>query len=175
MLAGEAAFSAVTREHRGPIDLQEYERSLKNSWVWDELTEVRNVRPAFDTPLGIWGGLAYSGLDTLVLKGRMPWTFKHKHPDYAMLKPTKDCKPIEYPKPDGKISFELLESVSRTGTFHEEDQPIHLRLKRGQTDQLERNLPVFGGPEQKFCPGLASFLLVSRMCNMELTCPSWRL
>ncbi|KAJ3113191.1 hypothetical protein HDU96_003690 [Phlyctochytrium bullatum] len=154
MLAGEAAYRAVTAESApaGPITLNAYEESIKNSWVWKELYEVRNVRPSFHSALGFLGGVVYSGLDTMVLKGRTPWTFKHPHPDHESLKPLKDVKPIEYPKPDGVISFDLLENVSRTGTGHEEDQPIHLRLKAGQAPQLERNLEVFGGPEQKFCP-----------------------
>lgn len=157
MLAAEAAFEAITakegEESSNPIVLDSYEKSLKESWVWKELWEVRNVRPSFHNPLGMWGGIAYSGLDTLILKGRTPWTFKHPHPDHAMLKPAKDCPVIEYPKPDGKISFDLLESVSRTGTNHEEDQPIHLKLQRGPSEQLDVNYAKYGGPEQKFCPG----------------------
>ncbi|KAJ3214017.1 hypothetical protein HDU67_002161 [Dinochytrium kinnereticum] len=154
MLAGEAAYEALTAENasNGPITLNKYEETLKASWVWKELMEVRNVRPSFHSPLGMWGGVAYAGLDTLFLKGRTPWTFKHAAPDHESLTPLKDVKPIEYPKPDGVISFELLENVSRTGTGHEEDQPIHLRLKEGSKHQLENNLPKFGGPEQKFCP-----------------------
>ncbi|KAI8809188.1 hypothetical protein BJ742DRAFT_771322 [Cladochytrium replicatum] len=155
MLAGEAAFKALTNEDApstGPIEISEYEKNLKSSWVWKELWEVRNVRPSWHTPLGLYGGIAYSGLDTLFLKGRVPWTFKHPGPDHASLSPLSNVKPIEYPKPDGIVSFELLENVSRTGTNHTEDQPVHLRLQRGQGEQLERNLAVFGGPEQKFCP-----------------------
>ncbi len=153
MLAAEAAFDALAAKTQETIDLKTYETSLKDSWVWKELWEVRNVRPSFHNPLGLYGGILYSGLDTLFFKGKTPWTFKHGPPDHSMLKPKADCKQIDYPKPDGKISFELLENVSRTGTYHEEDQPIHLQLQRGPTEQLERNYAVFGGPEQKFCPG----------------------
>ncbi|KAI8837076.1 hypothetical protein BC829DRAFT_426197 [Chytridium lagenaria] len=154
MLAADAAYEALTSETAptGPITLDSYETNLKASWVWKELTEVRNVRPSFHNPLGLYGGIMYSGLDTLFFKGRTPWTFKHAEPDHESLTPLKDVKPIEYPKPDGVISFDLLENVSRTGTGHEEDQPIHLRLQGGSGPQLERNFPVFGGPEQKFCP-----------------------
>ena len=155
ILAGEAAFNAIQAAgdaNTSAIDLSAYEKSLKESWLWKELYEVRNVRPSFHSPLGLWGGIAYSGLDTLLLKGRTPWTLKHPGPDYASLRPLKDVKPIEYPKPDGVLSFDLLESVSRTGTNHEENQPIHLRLKKGQDPQLNTNLAVYGGPEQKFCP-----------------------
>ncbi|KAJ3417178.1 hypothetical protein HDV05_006384 [Chytridiales sp. JEL 0842] len=153
MLAAEATYKAVTSESTsGPIVLESYEKAFRESWAYDELWAVRNVRPSFHSPLGVYGGLLYSGFETLISKGRVPWTFKHPHPDHATLKPIKDVKPIEYPKPDGVISFELLENVSRTGTGHEEDQPIHLRLQRGPKEQLETNYAVYGGPEQKFCP-----------------------
>ncbi|KAJ2374771.1 hypothetical protein H4S02_008438, partial [Coemansia sp. RSA 2611] len=116
-----------------------------------ELYEVRNVRPSFHTGLGIWGGIVWSGLDTLLLKGRVPFTFQHKNPDHAMLKPAAMFKPIEYPKPDNEITFDILTSVSRTGTGHTENQPVHLRLKDTSV-QVKENLPVYAGPEQRFCP-----------------------
>ncbi|KAJ3293272.1 hypothetical protein HK104_004614 [Borealophlyctis nickersoniae] len=154
MLAAEAAYDALAKaeESSGPVVLDSYEKTLKESWVNKELYQVRNIRPSFHSPLGLYGGVIYSGLDTMLLKGRVPWTFKHPKPDHASTKPLKDCKPIEYPKPDGVISFDLLENVSRTGTSHGENEPIHLRLQRGPKDQLETNYPVYGGPEQKFCP-----------------------
>lgn len=154
MLAADAAFEALSKETEGPIVLEDYANTIKDSWVYKELWETRNVRPSFHNPLGLWGGIAYSGLDTLILRGRVPWTFNHPTPDYATLKPVKEVEPIEYPKPDGVISFDLLENVSRTGTNHEENQPIHLRLQRGPKEQIERNYEVYGGPEQKFCPGM---------------------
>ncbi|KAJ3193922.1 hypothetical protein HK101_003857 [Irineochytrium annulatum] len=154
MLAADAAYDAIIAnpESTVPLTLTAYEESFKTSWIHKELHEVRNVRPSFHNPLGMWGGILWSGLDTYFLKGKWPWTFSHPGPDYASLKKVKDVKEILYPKPDGVISFELLENVSRTGTGHEEDQPVHLRLQRGPKEQLERNLPEFGGPEQKFCP-----------------------
>jgi electron-transferring-flavoprotein dehydrogenase len=154
MLAAESTFKALSSDPKpkAPILLTDYETSIKDSWVYKELYEVRNVRPSFHSPLGLWGGIMYSGIDTLFLKGRTPWTFKHPGPDHLSLKPLGSVKPIEYPKPDGVISFELLENVSRTGTNHEENQPIHLFLKEGSGPQLDRNLKEFGGPEQKFCP-----------------------
>jgi electron-transferring-flavoprotein dehydrogenase len=153
MLAAEAAYEKVINGEEGAVTLDKYESSIKDSWVYQELKEVRNVRPSFHNPLGLWGGLAYSGLDTMFLKGRVPWTFKHGGADHNSLKPLKEVKPIEYPKPDGVISFDLLDSVSRSGTNHAENQPIHLRLQRGSDPQLKNNYPVYGGPEQKFCPG----------------------
>ncbi|KAI8899172.1 hypothetical protein BC833DRAFT_586766, partial [Globomyces pollinis-pini] len=152
ILAAEAAFEKITSEAEGPIVLDNYVKNIENSWVYDELKEVRNIRPSFHNPLGLWGGLAYSGLDTLILKGRVPWTFKHGGKDSDSLTPLKDVKPIEYPKPDGVITFDILDSVSRTGTNHTDDQPIHLRLKNGQAPHLDNSLAVYGGPEAKFCP-----------------------
>ncbi|ORY07454.1 hypothetical protein K493DRAFT_202185 [Basidiobolus meristosporus CBS 931.73] len=153
MIAAEAAFEALSKEgdETGPITLNSYEEKLKESWVWEELYQVRNVRPSFHNPLGLFGGVIYSGLDTLFLKGRVPWTFKHPAPDYAMLKPAKECKRIDYPKPDGEISFELLENLARSGTNHAENQPVHLKL-RSQELPVQRNLGVFDGPENRFCP-----------------------
>ncbi|CAG8584189.1 3767_t:CDS:2 [Dentiscutata erythropus] len=152
MLAAEAAYDAITsnKSASGPINLTTYEKSIEDSWVYKELYQVRNIRPSFNSPLGLWGCLLYSGFDMMFLKGRTPWTFKH-HSDYASLKPAKECKPIEYPKPDGVITFDLLESVSRSGTNHAENQPVHLRV-RDKTIPVERNLKLFGGPESRFCP-----------------------
>ena len=154
ILAAEAAYEKITGGEDGAVVLDKYESSLKDSWVYQELKEVRNVRPSFHNPLGLWGGLAYSGLDTMFLKGRVPWTFKHGGADHNSLKPLKEVKPIEYPKPDGVISFDLLDSVSRSGTNHAENQPIHLRLQKGSDPQLKTNFSIYGGPEQKFCPGI---------------------
>ncbi len=87
MLAAEAAFKALghqdssTDEVTPPVDMSSYEEALKKSWIWKELHQVRNVRPSFNTQLGIWGGIAYSGLDTLILKGRTPWTFRNRASD----------------------------------------------------------------------------------------------
>ncbi|CAG8709305.1 11501_t:CDS:2, partial [Scutellospora calospora] len=151
MLAAEAVYNAVTSStFTEPVTLTAYEKLIEDSWVYDELYKVRNIRPSFNNPFGLWGCLIYSGLDMMFLKGRVPWTFKH-HSDYASLKPAKECKPIEYPKPDGVITFDLLESVSRSGTNHGENQPVHLRV-RDKTTPVERNLKIFGGPEGRFCP-----------------------
>lgn len=149
MLAAEAVVKAL--EQGKEELLLEYEKALARSYVARELWEVRNVRPAFK--YGFWPGLLLSGLSTIVFRGNEPWTLKHhEQPDYATLKPIESAKKIDYPKPDGKIAFDLLESVSRTGTNHEEDQPSHLKLKKGPSEQLGTSLLKYGGPEQKFCP-----------------------
>ena len=131
--------------------LDEYEYKLKNSWVWSELKQVRNFRPSFHSRLGLWGGMAYTGSFLWLLRGREPWTLKYHKPDHAHLKPAKDCQPIQYPKPDGQITFDLLSSVSLTGTNHDHDQPPHLTLM-DDTLPVEHNLRIYNGPEQRFCP-----------------------
>ncbi|KAL1921552.1 uncharacterized protein VTP21DRAFT_11268 [Calcarisporiella thermophila] len=153
MLAAESAFRALNSsgDVSGPVMLEDYEKNLRESWVAKELWEIRNVRPSFHTSLGLYGGMMWSGIDTLILKGKVPFTFHHKGPDYAQLKPASQFKPIDYPKPDGVITFDLLESVSRTGTNHEEDQPVHLQVA-DKRRAVERNLNVYAGPESRFCP-----------------------
>ncbi|KAJ9063788.1 hypothetical protein DSO57_1037247 [Entomophthora muscae] len=151
MVAAESIFQALSEESKGAITLDSYPAALEKSWVYKELYEVRNIRPSFHTKLGLYGGVIYSGIDSLLLKGRVPWTFKHKVPDHAALKPASECTPIDYPKPDGVISFALLDNVSRSGTNHADNQPIHLRL-RDPSVPVARNLAVFDGPENRFCP-----------------------
>lgn len=152
MLAAEAAFEEITAEEfTGPATMEKYATSIKDSWVWKELYEVRNVRPSFHNPLKMYGGIAYSGLDTLIFKGKTPWTFHHKQTDAAATKPADQFQKIEYPKPDGKISFDLLTSVSRTGTNHDEDEPCHLRVADWDA-HTEASYPKFKGVENRFCP-----------------------
>lgn len=136
-----------------PILLTNYEKSLKESWVWKELNEVRNVRPSFTTKLGLFAGVAWSGIDTLLLKGRVPFTFHHTTPDSAITEDASKFQPIEYPKPDGKLTFDLLTSVSRTGTNHDDDEPCHLRVPDQDLEKhTEISYPKYKGIEQRFCP-----------------------
>ncbi|KAJ2600185.1 hypothetical protein GGF39_001890 [Coemansia sp. RSA 1721] len=154
ILAADSAYKAIVAEGKGedaPVVLSDYEEAFKNSQIYKELHEVRNIRPSFHTGLGIWGGMAWAGLDSMILKGRVPFTFQHKDPDHSMMEPASMHKPIDYPKPDGEITFDILTSVSRTGTNHAENQPVHLRLADSSVE-IATNLPVFAGPEQKFCP-----------------------
>ncbi|TVY48579.1 putative electron transfer flavoprotein-ubiquinone oxidoreductase, mitochondrial [Lachnellula occidentalis] len=151
MLAAEAAYSAISQPTSGSIFLYDYEDSLRNSYIWKELKEVRNMRPSFHTPLKLFGGIMYSGLEAYILKGRVPWTLKHAEPDYAATKTADQYSKIEYEKPDGKISFDILTSVSRTGTNHEEDQPVHLQVKDWEAHAQEE-WPKYKGIENRFCP-----------------------
>nr|CDP28396.1 Putative mitochondrial electron transfer flavoprotein-ubiquinone oxidoreductase precursor [Podospora anserina S mat+] len=151
MLAAEAAWNALQVPDNNSIFLYDYEDALRKSSIWKELKEVRNMRPSFHSPLGIYGGILYSGLEAFVLKGRVPWTLKHKTQDHAATKDAKDCSKIEYPKPDGEITFDILTSVSRTGTNHEEDQPVHLQVKDWEKHTRE-TWPRWKGLENRFCP-----------------------
>ncbi|PHH91172.1 hypothetical protein CDD83_1453 [Cordyceps sp. RAO-2017] len=151
MLAAEAAWTALSQSSDGTVFLYDYEDSLRKSPIWAELKAVRNMRPSFHTPLGLYGGLAYSGLEAYLLKGRVPWTLNHKLPDHAATKPADQCSKIAYDKPDGKISFDILTSVSRTGTNHEEDQPVHLQVQDWDA-HADQAYPPFKGLENRFCP-----------------------
>ncbi len=146
MLAAEAAFEALAQDEPG--ELIAYPERLKKSWVWTELKRVRNVRPAFH--LGLWGGLLGSALDTYIFRGHAPWTLHHT-PDYSKLMKASEAMPIDYPKPDGVVSFDRLSSVFLSATNHEESQPIHLQLK-DPAIAIEVNLALYDAPEQRYCP-----------------------
>ncbi|HIB19158.1 MAG TPA: electron transfer flavoprotein-ubiquinone oxidoreductase [Alphaproteobacteria bacterium] len=150
MLAAEAVFGLIKQEssNDGSLEAFGYEQALKSSWVWPELYRVRNIRPAFRW--GLWPALVYSAIDSYLLRGRAPWTFHHE-PDHKSLNKSHDCKPINYPNPDGKISFDRLSSVYLSNTNHEENQPVHLKL-RDTSVPITLNLPNYEAPEQRFCP-----------------------
>ena len=135
MLAAESAYDALEQEDGAPTDMSAYETAFENSWAHADLYEVRNVRPSFNTPLGMLGGVAYSGVDTLLLRGRTPWTFRNTKgtSDAAHTRPARECTPIAYPAFEPPLSTDLLTSVSLTGTNHAEDQPVHLRVRRYET------------------------------------------
>ncbi len=145
MLAAEAAVSAL---ENSSDELAGYEAALRDSWVAEELYGVRNIRPSFR--YGLLGGLAYSALDTYLLRGRAPWTFHH-HADHTQLKNAADSKKIAYPAPDGLLSFDRLSSVFISNTNHEEDQPAHLTLKDASIP-VNHNLPLYDEPAQRYCP-----------------------
>lgn len=136
-----------------PITLQSYEKAYENSWIYDELNEVRNVRPSFSGPLGFLGGLIHSGFSTMITKGSEPWTLNHHSTDAAATKDASNFQPIEYPKPDGKLTFDLLTSVSRTGTYHDDDEQCHLRIpNQDYRKHASISYSKFKGVEQRFCP-----------------------
>ena len=145
MLAAETAVAALGRES-GELDA--YETALESSWIYAELHKARNIRPSFH--YGLWAGIAYSGIDTYLLAGHAPWTFHH-HADHDRLKDKDACPAIDYPKPDGEVSFDTNSSVFLSGVMHEEDQPAHLRLT-DESKAVAVNLQRYGGPEERFCP-----------------------
>jgi electron-transferring-flavoprotein dehydrogenase len=112
------------------------------------LRAVRNVRTGFRH--GLWAGLTNAAIDTYLLRGRAPWTMRH-HPDHTQLKKANECQPIDYPSPDGKISFDRLSSVYLSATNHEENQPSHLTLKDNESP-IAINLKEYDAPEQRYCP-----------------------
>lgn len=153
MLAAESTFETINDENKSEtegLEPKSYEDKIRNSWIWSELKNVRNIRPSFHTKLGLYSGIMYSGF-TILTRGKEPWTFKHGDPDYKRLKPASQFKEIDYPKPDGVITFDLLSSVALTGTNHEGDQPAHLTLL-DDTVPVKKNLAEYDGPEGRFCP-----------------------
>ncbi len=146
-VAAEALFEHLaTEQPTSACSL--YPEKLKASWLWKELYKVRNIRPSFHK--GLWSGIAYSAFDTYIMRGRAPWTFSN-HADHDQILKKEDAKPIDYPKPDGKLTFDRLSSVFLTNTNHEENQPCHLTLK-DDTVPVPVNLEQYVGPEARYCP-----------------------
>jgi len=152
MVAAEAVWDTIKSGESATEGIHPslYEERLKSSWVWDEMKSVRNIKPAFHK-LGLWGGMAYTGLFYVLGRGKEPWTLKHDGIDAHATKPAADCKELEYPKPDGKLTFDLLSSVALTGTNHEADQPPHLTLMDDNVPEAV-NQAKYAGPEGRFCP-----------------------
>ncbi|WP_433705301.1 electron transfer flavoprotein-ubiquinone oxidoreductase [Paraburkholderia sacchari] len=148
MLAGEAAYAAVTAGHRHD-ELTAYPEAFEASWLYTELKKDRNFKNWFRYGLKI--GTLMNGFEQLVLRGRIPWTLHRDKPDHAYLKPASECEPIVYPKPDGKLTFDRLSSVFISNTNHEENQPAHLTLKDASVP-VNLNLARYAGPEARYCP-----------------------
>ncbi len=152
MLAAEAAFEALQAGRSGD-ELAGYPEAFRASWAYKDLYKVRNVKPGLK--YGLWLGTALGGfhmwMEDLHLGFLTPWTLKHHKGDHETLKPKSECKPIVYPKPDGKITFDRLSSVFISNTNHEEDQPCHLTLKDASIP-IAVNLEKWDAPEQRYCP-----------------------
>ncbi|WP_368904699.1 electron transfer flavoprotein-ubiquinone oxidoreductase [Taklimakanibacter lacteus] len=151
MLAAETAFKAL-QAGRAADELADYQTAYEKSWVYEDLSRVRNVKPMW-SKLGLVGGLALGGADMWLnqLFGFGLGTWKHGKADYATLKPASQMKPIDYPKPDGIISFDRLTNVAFSATNHEEDEPPHLKLKNPSIP-IAVNLPNWAEPAQRYCP-----------------------
>lgn len=151
MLAAEACFDALMADNTGQdgeTELKAYPEKLNQSWVADELYAVRNIRPGFK--FGLVFGLANAAFETYITYGKSPWTLKH-HADYASLLPAAQAKKIDYPKPDGILTFDRLSSVYLTNTYHEENQPCHLKL-RDPALAIAVNYQEYASPESRYCP-----------------------
>ncbi len=148
MLAAEAVAEAL--QDAAAVEPVSYTRRVRSSWLWGELRDVRNVRPAF-ARFGMVGGALYAGVDAAILRGRAPWTFRHRHADHELLDDRAHSRPIVYPKPDNKLTFDKLSSVYLSNTNHEENQPVHLRL-RDPGRWLSVNWEQYGSPESRYCP-----------------------
>ena len=155
MMAAEAAFDAIA-SGRCADELSAYPTAFKKSWLHTELNKARNFKPWMAK--GLYLGTLMVGIEQKLLGGNVPWTIHNTHADHECLKPAAQCTPIQYPKPDGQISFDRLSSVFISNTNHEENQPAHLTLKN-EAVPVVTNLAVFAGPEQRYCPaGVYEFI-----------------
>lgn len=150
MLAAESVADALFAEQDCTVELTTYVDAFKNSWLHEELFASRNFGPAIHKYGAIIGG-GFNWLDQNIFGGKLPFTLRDTRPDYACLKLAADCKKIDYPKPDGKLSFDKLSSVFISGTNHEEEQPCHLKLT-DPSIPISKNLPLYDEPAQRYCP-----------------------
>ena len=148
MLAAEAAYEAVVagRQHD---ELSAYPKAIEASWLHTELNKDRNFKTWYK--YGLTTATLMNGFEQFVLRGHIPWTLHRDKPDHAYLKPAAQCKPIDYPKPDGKLTFDRLSSVFISNTNHAENQPAHLTLKDASVP-VNINLAKYAGPEARYCP-----------------------
>ncbi len=150
LLAAEAVVEALAQGDAAPAELASYATKIEASWLYEELYSTRNFS-GFMHKFGILFGSAMVWLDQNLFRGKLPFTLNDSKPDYAALKPAAECKTIDYPKPDNKISFDRLSSVFLSNTNHEEDQPCHLTLIDPDVP-LSHNLPIYDEPAQRYCP-----------------------
>jgi len=148
MLAAAAVCEALQASREGD-ELSAYPAAFRSSWLHDELHRARNFKPFMSR--GLYYGTFMVGLDQVLFRGKAPWTLHHQHRDNEMLLPKDQCKPIDYPKPDGVLTFDRLSSVFVSNTNHNEDQPAHLTLKDPAVP-IKINLPQYDAPEQRYCP-----------------------
>ncbi len=148
MLAADAAFDALAAGRVGD-ELTGYPSAFEKSWLHEELYKARNFKPWMSK--GLYTGTLMVGIDQVVFGGKAPWTLHHQHADHETLLKKSDATPIQYPKPDGVLSFDRLSSVFISNTNHEEDQPAHLTLKDANIP-ITTNLALYDSPEQRYCP-----------------------
>ena len=165
MLAADAVLSALS-ENRSNDILTAYPSAFKNSWLYDELKRARNFKSWMSK--GLYLGTLMVGIEHKLLGGNVPWTIRQRKADYEYLEPAKLHQMIDYPKPDGKITFDRLSSVFISNTNHEENQPSHLTLK-DQDVPVAINLDVYAGPEQRYCPaGVYEYIEVAGKPKLQI-------
>lgn len=149
MLAAESVFDFLSSS-RATVggEVISYGEKVRQSWIVKELRLVRNIRPSFR--FGLWLALLYSAIDSYIFRGHAPWTLRHKH-DHKHLREKSRARKIEYPKADGKLSFDLLTNLSFSGVYHEENQPVHLRL-RDSALAITEVAARYASPETRYCP-----------------------
>ncbi len=150
MIAAETVFEAIKGGCTGGKQLESFNTAFKASWLYDELYRSRNFGPAMHK-FGPYLGGAFNFIDQNIFGGKLPITLRDNHEDYAQMRPAKEFTPIDYPKPDGVLSFDKLTSVFLSNTNHEENQPCHLALKDSSIP-LNKNLPLYAEPAQRYCP-----------------------
>ncbi len=177
MLAAEAIYEAISagRQHDEVVS---YEQKFKDSWLYEDMYQARNFAPAMHR-MGTWMGGAFNFIEQNIFKGKMPITIHDNLPDYSMLEKADHAYKPDYPKPDGKLTFDKLSSVFISNTNHEEDQPCHLKLTDASVP-IKRNLKIFAEPAQRYCPaGVyevveneegAKFVINSQNCVHCKTC-----
>lgn len=148
MVAADSLFPLL--QNASDSECLDYPRQLENSWLWEDLYKVRNIRPALRW--GLLPGLAYSAIDTYLFRGRAPWTLHHSIPDNLSLKKAKSCKKLAYPKHDNKVTFDLTTSVYLANVQYDENQPYHLKLKDRHGVPIKINFDEFASPETRYCP-----------------------
>lgn len=154
MLAAEAVFPLLenfeeVESFDSGKEAGNYQKLFEQSWLYQELYAARNVRPSFKW--GVYLGSLYTGIDQMIFRGKAPWTLKHHGKDNEQLKKAAVCKPIDYPKPDGVLTFDRLSSVFLANLAHEENQPDHLVLNNPQT-MIDVNYKEYASPETRYCP-----------------------
>ena len=148
MIAGEEVFESLSKDSKN-VELTNFNTKFLKSWAGKELKEARNVRPSFKYGLKI--GMLLTGIDQIIFRGKAPWTIKHAEPDHESLKKKDESMKINYPKHDGILTFDRLTNVSFSSTYHEENQPCHLKI-------IDKDLPInnnyklYDSPEQRYCP-----------------------
>jgi electron-transferring-flavoprotein dehydrogenase len=177
MLAAESVYEALGSED-SPAELTGFEKEVRQSWVHDELHRARNFGPSLHK-FGTFFGAGFTFLDQNIFRGKLPFTLRNTHADHDSLKKASEVPVIEYPKPDGVITFDRLSSVYLSSANHEEDQPSHLKLK-DESIPIAYNLPEFDEPAQRYCPagvyevveedGEKKFMISAQNCVHCKTC-----